>query len=130
MEQSTLQILIMSFISKKYLGNKFRSKRSEKRAARIFGGRVQPASGALPVAHLKADVKSRTFLVDDKTTESKSFSINIEVWRKLTKEAFVNRRKPCMRIEFSQSQPLYLIDEMTFVDMLEAYEALLKSESK
>jgi hypothetical protein len=80
--------------------NKWRSKRSEKRAARIHNGRVQPASGALPVARFKGDVVSDQFLIDDKTTNSKSFAVNSATFIKLRREAFINRKSPMIRVEF------------------------------
>ena len=103
----------MPIIRKLSLGNKARSKISEKRAAEVFGGRLQPASGAINVASLKGDVKSRQFLVDDKTTKHGSYSISVALWRKLQKEAFMNRRQPAMRVEFTDGPTLYIFDEQT-----------------
>lgn len=108
----------MPLVFKKHLGNKSRSKLSERRAAKVFGGRVQPASGAINVAALKADVKSREFLVDDKTTNTQSYSLNVKTWRKLQKEAFMNRRRPAMRIEFADGPTLYVFDEQTTMNLL------------
>src|ERR1051326_5881041 len=87
-------------LPKKHLTNKQRSNRSEKRCAAIHSGKRQPASGALPVAAFKGDVKSRTYLIDDKTTNAKSFSLNSATFKKLRREAFMNNRIAMMRIEF------------------------------
>ena len=105
--------------SKRNLSTKARSKRSEKRAQKIFGGRIQPASGALNVTGLKGDILSAKFLVDDKTTASGSFSINSKLWRKLRREAMIVGRAPALRIEFSEtSQVLYVFDELSVMEFL------------
>jgi hypothetical protein len=57
-------------------------------------------------------------LVDDKTTHNKSYGVQVELWRKLTREAFINKRRPAMRIEFSNGPVLYVIDELTFMEKL------------
>ena len=46
--------------------NKDMSKASEKNLARQFGGKVQPASGAIDRFDLKADVVTDNFLFDDR----------------------------------------------------------------
>ena len=108
----------MSFIfSRKTSSTKKRSKHSERRAAKILDGRVQPASGALNQFNLKADVKSSHFLVDDKTTARGSFSVSVALWRKLSREAWMNKRAPLIRIEFSAGPSLYVMDEVTFMKL-------------
>lgn len=108
-------------LSKKHLSTKARSKRSEKRAATFLKGKVQVASGAINRFDLKADVKSDKFLVDDKTTNLGSFSINFSLWKKLSGEAWMNKKRPMMRIE-SQACVLYVIDELTLQEILNSKE--------
>lgn len=96
------------------LTKKQRSLRSENELAKTFGGRRQPASGALPVASLKGDVKTKTFLFDDKVTGAKSFSVTIKDWNKLRKQAFQARRTPVLRVNFDDGPNLYVIDQRTF----------------
>lgn len=100
-----------------HLSNKERSKRSEKRAAKFFQGRLQPASGALKSVFAKADVKSDKFLVDDKVTKNESYSLKIETWRKLSKEAWHNNRRPIIRIAFDSGPVLLVMDELSFNEM-------------
>ena len=100
-------------LQKKHLSNKARSKRSEKRAAQIHKGRIQPASGALPVARFKGDIVTSRYVVDDKTTNRKSFAINADIFRKLRREAWINDRLPMIRIEF-QNLTLCVIEEKDF----------------
>lgn len=107
-----------TFRIRKHLSNKHRSKFSEKRAAQVFRGRLQPASGAINQFNLKADVKSDRFLVDDKTTIHASYSVTTKLWKKLHREAWMNRRRPAMRIEFADGTVLYVIDEMTLQELI------------
>lgn len=109
----------MRIIARKHLTNKQRSKLSEKRAARMLNGRVQPASGAMPHFKCKADVKSDRFLLDDKTTIHQSYSLNVKTWNKLNREAWMNDRRPMMRIELANGPVLYVIDELTLNELLE-----------
>ena len=111
------------FIRKGQHTTRFRSKKSEAQAARVFSGKVQPGSGSINQLGLKGDVKSEIFLVDDKLTDNDSYSFKIETWRKLSTEAWGNRRRPAMRINFTKSEPLIIVDEVTFMDMLNAWKA-------
>ena len=110
------------FIRKNSRTTKARSKVSEAAAAQVFGGRVQPASGALQHFNLKADVKSPKFLVDDKVTDNASYTLQLKTWRKLVGEAWKNRRRPAMRINFTQGEPLVILEQSTFQQMLKAWE--------
>ena len=85
-----------------YFSNKARSLKQERQVAKDFNGRVQPASGALKSVRLKADVKSRDFLVDCKVTKHGSYKLNLADWRKLSAEAWQNSREPAMCIEFGE----------------------------
>lgn len=105
---------------RRHLSTRGRSKFSERRAAATLQGRVQPASGALPQTHLKGDVITSKFLVDDKTTESASFSVKTALWQKLSREAFMNKRRPMLRLEFRKEDvTLYVIDEVTLYELLQ-----------
>jgi len=100
-------------LHKHHLSTRKRSLRSEKRAAKFFGGKVQPASGSINRFDLKGDVKSAEFLVEDKMTANQSYSIKVVTWRKLSNQAWRNNRKPCLRIEFADGPVLYVVDERT-----------------
>jgi hypothetical protein len=108
-----------------HLTKRQRSKISERELAKTIGGRVQIASGALPVAALKGDVKTKFFLLDDKTTVAKSYSLKLEDFRKIRKQAFDARRRPGMRVHFeNDGQPvsLYVVEERDFLKLMELYE--------
>jgi hypothetical protein len=94
------------------------SKKSEQRAADIFGGRRQPNSGAVNRQDLKGDVKSKHFLIEDKTTTKESYALSQKTWRTLSDLAWKTARRPAMRLEI-QNTVLYLVDEQTMMDLLE-----------
>ena len=102
-----------------HMSTKARSKRSERRAVTVLGGKLQPASGALPPAYLKGDVVTDRFMVDDKTTEKSSYSVHTALWKKLSREAFMSRKKAMLRLEFRKEDlTLYVIDELTLTELL------------
>ena len=76
--------------------NKRKSQISEVAAARNFSGRTQIASGAL--RHAKGDVKTDTYLIEDKVTDRASFSLKKALWHKIRTEAFNRQRVPMLRI--------------------------------
>lgn len=99
-----------------------RSKLSEKKLARTFGGKVQPASGALPVAKFKGDVVTPHFLFDDKTTQAGSFSVNLSLMQKLKKEAFrVGGKIPVISVNFEGRERLFVLTERDFVILAKVF---------
>ena len=104
-----------------HLTKRARSQKSEKALALKHGGRVQPASGALPVKSLKGDVRLKHFLIDDKTTEAKSFSLKLEDWMKIRNQAYsMQRRHPVIHVNFEQTgTDVYVIGALAFERFLE-----------
>jgi len=103
----------------KHLSTRSRSSRSEKRLAKLLGGKVQPASGALPVGALKGDVVTAEFMFDDKITGAASFAVSVKLWRKTANDAARQGRRPVIRISFTEGPNLYIVDEPTFAKLLE-----------
>jgi hypothetical protein len=98
---------------------KKRSLRSENRLASLLGGKRQPASGALPVAAFKGDVKTKFCLIDDKVTGKDSYSVKIDFMRKLRSEAFkAGNRKPVLSISFENRATYYVITEEMFLEYM------------
>jgi hypothetical protein len=62
-----------------------RSRRSEEELAKSTGGTRQPGSGAFP--NRKGDVRENGFLVEDKFTDAKSYTLTTDTWLKITREA-------------------------------------------
>lgn len=94
--------------------NREKSKRSEAAAATNFGGRVQIASGALRIA--KGDIRTDRFLIEDKVTDKKSFSLSVRLWEKIRLEASNARRTPMMRITV-QGRVLCVVAETTMMEL-------------
>ena len=101
----------------KHMSTKARSKASEKRAASFMGGKVQPASGALPVAAFKGDVVTDDYMVDDKITGAQSFGVTVALWRKNNNDARRIGKAPMLRIVFTDGPTLYVMDEITFANL-------------
>lgn len=112
----------MKLMVKWHLSKRERSRRSEKQLAERAKGRVQPASGALPVLRFKGDVITDKLLFDDKTTQAESFSVKLATYEKLKKEAWFNgERMAVVRVRFEQEdKALYVIDENLFHILMEA----------
>ena len=75
---------------------KFKSSLQEIQVANDLFGRVQIASGALDD---KADVRSRDFLCECKTTEKDSYTLKADTWNKIQKEAYKLGLCPIMCIQ-------------------------------
>lgn len=70
----------------------------EKRDAKTSGGKVTPRSGGLWFA--PGDVKSNDFLIDSKTTDKNRFSVTKKMWKKIYKEALLERKMPMLSAQF------------------------------
>ena len=99
-----------------------RSIKREKNQALKLGGRCQPNSGAGASKFKKGDIKTDLFLVEDKYTDAASFSLKLDVWRKINNEALCNELRPMMSIGI-QGVNLYVIDEYTMKELRELLEA-------
>lgn len=74
---------------------------TEKRVRRTF------ASGAF--WHDKGDVETKEYLVDTKATKHRSFSVTLQDWYKIAKEARQKKKTPAMVIEFEEDLALVVI---------------------
>lgn len=72
-----------------------RSRRREKRAAKLYGGRRQPASGALWFR--RGDVDAGNMLIEDKYTDHGSYRLSRKVLEKVEREAGPSRF-PILRV--------------------------------
>ena len=75
---------------------KFKSNLQEIQVANNLFGRVQIASGALDD---KADVTSGDFLCECKTTEKDTYTLKVDTWNKIQKEAYKLGLCPIMCIQ-------------------------------
>lgn len=77
-----------------------RSQAQERRTARRFNGRRQPASGAFDTA--KNDVKSDRYLIENKRTDNnESITLKVRDVRALGQNAALIGRQPLMHVEIA-----------------------------
>jgi hypothetical protein len=104
-----------------------RSRESEKSLALKIQGKVQPASGALPVAKFKGDVVTDCFMIDDKTTQAESFNVSQKLMRKTRDDAFKQRRRGAVCVHFeSTGMRYFVITEKEFLE----YSQLLRMQNE
>jgi Holliday junction resolvase len=94
-----------------------KSIKSEKELAKSLKGRRQPASGSLPVKSLKGDVRTVHWLIDDKITAAKSFSLKLEDLRKIRKQAWNMHKRAAISVNFADEVRVFVISELDFTDL-------------
>lgn len=90
--------------------------KKEKSDAKLFGGHRTPRSGG--IWRFPGDAKSSQFLIDCKTTEAKSFSITRDMWKKITREALLNKRLPILSIKFVGGSEMVVLDKEDFLSLV------------
>ena len=65
--------------------------------AKKMGGKVVMASGALPGSG--GDVDLPDYLVECKTTKHKQFTLTLDTWKKIAREAALAGKIPLMQID-------------------------------
>lgn len=73
-------------------------RQAEKRTAKSLNARTQPGSGAKEGA--KGDIKTVAALIEQKSTEGKSLSLNHEWLNKINGEALHTNRNPVLIVSF------------------------------
>lgn len=97
-----------------------RAKAQEKALALRVGGRVTPGSGN---GSIKGDVRKRGVVrIEAKTTKSKSFSVTLDMIRKIEDAALPSNEMPMLVIEFIDADgkplkevavvPTYVLDQL------------------
>lgn len=115
------------------------SNMQEKRIAKKLGGKTQPASGALPIASLKSDVKvtnsedwkvlisAKTSMVKNHQAGKRSFTLKKEWLEEVKHQAFEGGYDfGVVSISFDNRQDFYILEDVDFENMLKAlheYEA-------
>lgn len=119
------------------------SNMQEKRIAKKLGGKTQPASGALPIASLKSDVKvtnsedwkvlisAKTSMVKNHQAGKRSFTLKKEWLEEVKHQAFEGGYDfGVVSISFDNRQDFYIVEDVDFENMLKAlkeYEAEINS---
>jgi hypothetical protein len=76
------------------------SRGHEKRIAKATGGRVQPGSGSSWRA--RQDTKDSDQLIQHKGTDKASFTIKVDEWKEIQRDADRAGREPVLVITFQQ----------------------------
>jgi hypothetical protein len=91
------------------------SQKQEADGAKLFGGRVTPASGAF--WHRKGDVRTTDLLMEMKQTDKGSISISKRVWEKIRREALLDGRMPVLALQI-QDRDLVVLDREDFLALI------------
>jgi len=86
------------FTSRQNRGTHKHGQKSERKTAKRLGGITRPGSGA--VAGAKGDILLTDYLVENKSTEHKSFSVKLEWLEKISLEAREEGKAPALSIQF------------------------------
>jgi len=91
-----------------------KSRIQEKKLGSKMGGRVQPASGAIPMH--KGDVRTPTYIIEAKRTDKKQMTLKEEWLSKISKEAARADKIPMLAIEIGGKRWV-ILDEDDFMIM-------------
>ena len=84
----------------------------EKQIARDVGGRRVAGSGSMPGN--KGDVKEDEWLIEAKMTVSGRYSLTLQTWRKIEREAAVKGKRPVIIVKIA-GRSLAVIDYHDFL---------------
>jgi hypothetical protein len=104
--------------------------KKERDDEKAFEGRRTKGSGNQ--WHSKGDVKAKRFLIEDKSTEHKSFTVTKKLWEKIWGEAIINGRIPILSLRIDCKDPLDLVvlDQRDFLELTgEKHDNNTKSDS-
>ena len=93
--------------------NKKKAQKRERDLAEELGGKATPNSGATPMS--PGDVHLPDFLLDDKFTGKKSYSVTTETLNKLCREARSLGKDPALVIHFEDSSGIKDLNPQTWV---------------
>lgn len=77
--------------------------------SKLFKGKRVPGSGnqwSKP-----GDVKTDDFLMEVKQTDKKSYSLNVAIWKKISKEALFSYRMPMMSLKIQDVELVVISKE-------------------
>ena len=86
--------------------------RKEKNDSKSFGGKRRPRSGG--IWFMPADVVTKDFLIDDKTTKHNSYSITSKTWKKLVNESMLCDKMPVLNVRLGDGIEFTVIDTNDF----------------
>ena len=101
-----------------------KSRKQESRTAQTLGGKTQPGSGNQ--WHSPGDVKTSHWLISNKYTDARQFSLRVKDFVEISDDSFHADRSPAMEILFRKSgMKLYVIDE----NMMQLFNSLLEGSN-
>jgi len=89
--------------------------RKEKSDEKDFGGRRTSGSGKSWYG--KGDIKTDTFLIEDKQTDKNSYRIETKTWRKISNEALLSQRLPLLSLKIQETE-LIIISKSDFLSLI------------
>lgn len=102
-------------MGKQHKHQKRTSLASEKTAAGQYG-RLSPRSGA--DARRPGDVEWPHLLLEDKITKSERYYVTSKIWNKISKEASLRGRIPCVRVTVDYWPPVVVMRPDEFKELL------------
>lgn len=90
-------------------------KKHEKDDAKTFSGYRQRGSGNNWYA--PGDVKNSDFLIEDKQTDKKSYSVSLKVWNKLYEDALFSYKMPILSLKIKDTE-LVVLAKDDFMEIL------------
>lgn len=94
-------------------------RKSEKEAASIYGKPVPySGAGAFAKGDVMGDGEFAGFLVENKYTANKSFSISKALWKKTIQQAHQMHKRPILRVDFGKEEVYVCLREEDFLRLV------------
>lgn len=115
------------------INNKYISKRREKEAAKDIGGRAHPGSGCF--WSIKSDASNEFIQLEDKFTNDVKYTLQLDILKKIEKEAMNVGKLPVLRFGFVNSRQYaknYCLLDINFckLDLTTCKTIVVKGKSK
>ena len=108
--------------------NKKISQNRERQIAKDIGGRAQPGSGCF--WSKKGDVTSDKFLIEDKFTHKKQYTLKYATLDKIETEAFKVNKIPIFRVGFQGTKDDYILVPWEYVHTAEVIMYVYETDKK
>lgn len=110
------------------MNKKRRSQKQEKSVAKELNAKVQIASGAF--WGNKADVRSKMFLIECKTTSKDYFNLTNKIWEKISLEAMRDKlRIPLLIVDLRDSERYVIFNPQDFDEIDFEYDVVNSREN-
>jgi hypothetical protein len=106
--------------------NQKRSRKQERRGAKVYGGKVNSGSGNTD--GYKNDVRTPDLSIEFKTTKQKSYNLRLDALRNAEKEALLSGREVLFGVDFETASQLFRYVIMPEYNYLNLYDLLEAAE--